>query len=162
MQEVERFDQLGGGEGVIDPLGVAAAGDEPSAAEDRRVLGDVRLGQLELVADVADRHLPMAERVDDRESLGARSERPSCASCGDEVAVKDRPVVELTDLPCFGTPAVLVWRKTRWVVCGGCSFTEHAPGIAASRLRMTDRAARWATVQGGTSWPVGGRGRHRP
>lgn len=34
--------------------------------------------------------------------------RPSCPSCGDEVGVKDRPVVALTDLPCFGMPAVLV------------------------------------------------------
>jgi hypothetical protein len=31
------------------------------------------------------------------------------------VVVKDRDTVELTDLPCFGTPAVLVWRKTRWL-----------------------------------------------
>lgn len=31
--------------------------------------------------------------------------------------------------------------------CG--SFTEHAPGISASRLRMTDRAARWAIVRVG-------------
>lgn len=64
--------------------------------------------------------------------------------------VKDRDTVELTDLPCFGTPAVLVWRKVRWGCVRGCgSFTEHAPGIAAPRLRITDRAGRWATVQVG-------------
>ena len=28
--------------------------------------------------------------------------------------VKDRPVVELVDLPCFGRPSRLVWHKHRW------------------------------------------------
>ncbi|MEX1091538.1 MAG: ISL3 family transposase [Acidimicrobiia bacterium] len=85
-----------------------------------------------------------------RVTVETRTVRPSCPGCGDEVAVKDRPVVELTDLPCFGMPAVLVWHKVRWGCLVGCgSFTEHAPGIAAPRLRITDRAARWATVQVG-------------
>ncbi len=64
--------------------------------------------------------------------------------------VKDRDLVELTDLPCFGRPAVLVWRKLRFGCPAGCgSFTEQAPAIAAARLKLTDRAARWATVQVG-------------
>jgi len=85
-----------------------------------------------------------------RVTVETRAERPSCPGCGAQVAVKDRHLVELTDLPCFGISAVLAWRKTRWACPQGCgSFTEQAPHIAASRLRITDRAARWATVQVG-------------
>lgn len=79
-----------------------------------------------------------------------RGQRPSCLECGSPARVKDRHMVELTDLPCFGQPAVLAWRKTRFGCMAGCgSFTEHAPHIAAPRLRITDRAARWATAQVG-------------
>src|SRR5690606_15880873 len=89
-----------------------------------------------------------------RVSIETRGARPSCRGCGSAVTVKDRVTVELTDLPCFGRPAVLAWRKTRWECVAGCgSFTEQAPGIGAARLKLTARAARWATVQ------VGGHGR---
>jgi transposase len=37
-----------------------------------------------------------------------------CAGCGTRAWVKDRPTVALVDLPAFGRPAVLVWRKRRW------------------------------------------------
>lgn len=51
--------------------------------------------------------------------------------------VEDRDTVELADLPCFGQPATLVWRKARWECPDGCgSFTEQAPQIAASRLKV--------------------------
>ncbi len=33
----------------------------------------------------------------------SRGTRPSCAGCGGPVRVKDRPVLSLVDLPCFGT-----------------------------------------------------------
>jgi transposase len=39
--------------------------------------------------------------------------RPGCPACGIPAQVKDRPSVELVDLPCFGRPARLVWRKVR-------------------------------------------------
>ncbi len=85
-----------------------------------------------------------------RVTVETRGRRPECPACEAPVVVKDRDRVELTDLPCFGQPAVLVWRKIRWGCLRGCgSFTEQASEIAASRLRLTDRAARWATVQVG-------------
>ena len=37
-----------------------------------------------------------------------------CALCGTPARVKDRDRVSLTDLPCFGRRAVLVWHKRRW------------------------------------------------
>ena len=67
--------------------------------------------------------------------------------------IKDRPSVELVDLPCFGRPARLVWRKRRWscpdAVCAMRSWTEELREIAAPRLVMTDRAGRWVTEQVG-------------
>ena len=85
-----------------------------------------------------------------RVTIETREMRPSCPACSASVVVKDRDVVELTDLPCFGQPAVLAWRKIRWECPDGCgSFTEQAPAIAAPRLKLTDRAGRWATIQVG-------------
>ncbi len=40
-------------------------------------------------------------------------EAPMCPSCGERAWVKDRPVVELVDLTCFGRPVTLRWRKHR-------------------------------------------------
>ena len=82
---------------------------------------------------------------------------PRCVECGERAWVKDRPVVELVDLTCFGRLVVLRWRKHRlccprsW--CGQGSWTHEDPRIAAPRLSVTDRAGRWATIQ------VGQRGR---
>jgi transposase len=85
-----------------------------------------------------------------RVHIETRGSRPSCPTCDGPVAVKDRDLVELADLPCFGRSAVLVWRKVRWTCGGGCgSFTEQVPEIAVSRLKLTDRAGRWATLQVG-------------
>ena len=82
-----------------------------------------------------------------------RDPRPSCARCRGAVVVKDRPSVELVDLPCFGRVVRLVWRKRRWscvdATCAMGSWTEAAPAIAAARLVMTDRAGRWVTEQVG-------------
>jgi transposase len=82
-----------------------------------------------------------------------RVDRPRCEGCGMAAWVKDRPVVELADLPCFGRPARLVWHKHRWCCpsrsCPVGSWTGQDPGIAAPRLGLTDRAGRWATTQVG-------------
>ena len=75
-------------------------------------------------------------------------DRPSCC---------DRPAyrhgvreVTLVDLPVFGRPARLVWRKQRWR-CPSChrSWTTQDPRIASTRCQLTTRAARWATLQVG-------------
>ena len=82
---------------------------------------------------------------------------PPCPGCGERAWVKDRPVVELVDLTCFGRPVALRWRKHRWCCprpwCRQGSWTHEDPQIAAPRLSVTDRAGRWATRQ------VGQRGR---
>lgn len=74
-----------------------------------------------------------------------------CPTCGTVARVKDRDQVALTDLPCFGRRAILVWHKRRWRCpepsCPVGSWTETVPAIAASRLKLTDRAGRWVTYQ---------------
>ena len=76
-----------------------------------------------------------------------------CRECGCRAQVKDRPVVELVDLRCFDRPARLVWRKHRWrcpaAQCAVGTWTHVDHRIAAPRMAMTDRAARWATEQVG-------------
>ena len=61
----------------------------------------------------------------------------------------------LVDLPVFGRPARLVWRKHRWVAASrraGRAWTGEDPEIASPRLAMTDRAGavgdacRWAAT----------------
>lgn len=82
-----------------------------------------------------------------------RVERPVCVVCSTPAWSKGRPTVELVDLPCFGRPARLVWRKHRWSCpspsCPTGSWTGEDRAIAAPRLVMTDRAGRWATEQVG-------------
>ena len=46
--------------------------------------------------------------------IETRTDRPTCRDCGGPVVIKERPRVELVDLPAFGRPARLVWRKHRW------------------------------------------------
>lgn len=44
-------------------------------------------------------------------TVESRVGTPLCPNCGERAWVKDRPVVELVDLTCFGRPVVLRWRK---------------------------------------------------
>lgn len=78
---------------------------------------------------------------------------PGCSTCGLAAWVKERPVVELVDLTCFGRPVTLRWKKHRWWCprpwCRQGSWTHEDPRIAAPRLSVTDRAGRWATLQVG-------------
>jgi transposase len=79
--------------------------------------------------------------------------RARCAACDAIAWVKDRPEVELVDLPCFGRPTRLVWHKHRWrcpnVECPAGSWTGEDARIASVRAVMTDRAGRWCTEQVG-------------
>ena len=90
-----------------------------------------------------------------RVPVETRGSRPACLVCGGGVWFKDTDVVELVDLPAFGRPTRLMWHKRRWCcpseACRARSFTEQAPAIAPPRGVLTDRAARWTTVQVGRS-----------
>lgn len=75
-----------------------------------------------------------------------------CGACGSSAWVQDRRTVELVDLPAFGRPTRLWWRKRRFrcaVRCGRGTWTEDDTTIAWPRFALTDRAARWVTRQVG-------------
>ena len=82
----------------------------------------------------------------------------SCSRCGKRARVKERPVVSYVDLPVYGAPMRLAWKKHRMAcVNTGCtqgSFVLRDHRIAASRCLLTTRAAKWATVQVGTGRTV--------
>jgi transposase len=85
--------------------------------------------------------------------IESTAERPRCPGCDRRAWVKDRPTVELVDLPCFGRSARLVWHKHRWCCRDGAcpvgSWTGEEPRIASARGAMTDRAGRWSCAQVG-------------
>ena len=79
--------------------------------------------------------------------------RPDCAGCGTAAWDHGQRDVLLVDLPVFGRPARLSWRKRRWrcpnASCPVRTWSETDPTIASERSALTTRAARWATRQVG-------------
>jgi len=73
--------------------------------------------------------------------------------CGGAARVKERPVVRYIDLPVFGVPMHLAWKKHRMVcvdpACPKRTFSLSDHRIAAKNCLLTTRAAKWATVQVG-------------
>ncbi len=76
-----------------------------------------------------------------------------CPTCGVAARVQDRSAVRLVDLSMAGRKIALVWNKRRFIclepACQQGTWTEVDHRIAAPRLSLTDRAARWATYQVG-------------
>ncbi len=76
-----------------------------------------------------------------------------CASCGGPAQVKERPVVHYVDLPVYGTPMSLAWKKHRMrcvnASCPRKSWVLRDHRIAAKHCLLTTRAAKWATEQVG-------------
>lgn len=76
-----------------------------------------------------------------------------CPSCHRRAQVKERPVVHYVDLPVYGTPMSLAWKKHRMRcvhrTCATKSWVLEDHRIAAKNCLLTTRAAKWATVQVG-------------
>ena len=104
-------------------------------------LKDVRVLHLE-------RRGPHVELVIERE-LGDLA----CATCGERARVKDRPRVSYVDLPVYGSPMTLTWKKHRLRCvnerCAATTWMFEDHRIAAKGCRLTTRAAKWATNQVG-------------
>ena len=94
-----------------------------------------------------------------RVHIRRRARRPACERCGGPLWSDGERSVELVDLPAFGRPARLVWHKRRWRCpdqgCGAGTVTEQDPEIAPPREKLTTRAGRWTTRQGGRGRPLG-------
>ncbi|MGH9918434.1 MAG: transposase family protein, partial [Nitrososphaerales archaeon] len=76
-----------------------------------------------------------------------------CPACGGRAQVKERPVVRYVDLPVYGTPMKLAWKKHRmkcpFTTCPRRTWVLSDHRIAAKNCLLTTRAAKWATVQVG-------------
>jgi len=83
---------------------------------------------------------------------------PRCPSCGGRARVKERPLVRYVDLPVYGAPMRLGWRKHRMRcpdrACPRRSWVLGDHRIAAKSCLLTTRAAKWATMQVGTGRTV--------
>ena len=107
----------------------------------------VGLGEVDLVG--------VEELSRDRLRVTIRScgPRPVCGRCGGRVWSKGDQPVRLVDLPAFGRPVQLRWRKRRWMCpnqeCVVKSFAEQDRSVAPERALLTSRAGRWATEQVG-------------
>jgi transposase len=81
-----------------------------------------------------------------------------CPTCQRRAQVKERPVVHYVDLPVYGTPMSLAWKKHRMRCvepsCSRKSWVLEDHRIAAKNCLLTTRAAKWATVQVGTGRTV--------
>ena len=103
----------------------------------------VGLGDVDVLGVVDEPDAPLVVHIGTRR-------RPPCGGCGGVVWSKGSAAVRLVDLPAFGRPVRLVWRKRRWrCPAGGCevgSFTEVDERIAPVRSALSARAGRWATM----------------
>jgi transposase len=76
-----------------------------------------------------------------------------CPACAQVAQVKERPVVHYVDLPVYGTPMSLAWKKHRMRCvnsdCAKRSWVLEEHRIAAKQCLLTTRAAKWATRQVG-------------
>ncbi len=79
------------------------------------------------------------------------AEPMGCRTCGVIAHSHGRRSVRLVDVPCFGRPARLVWRKRSWrcaeARCPAAAFTEQAEDLARPRALLTTRACWWAIGQ---------------
>ena len=77
----------------------------------------------------------------------------NCPKCSWRARVKERPVVRYVDLPVFGTPMHLAWKKHRMICvnpdCPQGSWTLEDHRIAAKNGLLTTRCAKWVTRQVG-------------
>ncbi len=82
----------------------------------------------------------------------------TCPTCGGAGQIKERPTVRYVDLPVYGQPMRLAWRKHRLIYrrpdCAGASWTSADHRIAAKNCLLTTRCAKWATMQVGTGRAV--------
>ena len=74
-----------------------------------------------------------------------------CPDCGAVGVGHGRLLVRLVDIPSFGRPVTICWRKRRFVCPGGAcertTFVEDVPGLASPRHATTARVVDWAVEQ---------------
>jgi transposase len=98
------------------------------------------------VLDVVETTVELVVRIETTATL------MGCAGCGTRAEVHDRVEVAIRDLPCFGRPARLIWRKRRWRCreprCERKTWTETSQHLDA-QVVLTRRAGAEACRQVG-------------
>ena len=93
------------------------------------------------------------EALDPEVHVELEREVVGCPTCEVVASVKGRRLVLVVDLTMVGRKIVSVWNKRRFAYreskCPTGTWTEDDERIAAPRLKMTDRAGRWATFEVG-------------
>lgn len=83
--------------------------------------------------------------------IESAAEVEGCRTCGVVVHSHGRRDVRLVDVPCFGRPVQLLWRKRTWrcaePTCAARSFTEQHDDLAGARALLSTRACWWAINQ---------------
>jgi transposase len=86
-----------------------------------------------------------------RVDVESASRVEGCRSCGVLAGSHGRRTVRLIDVPCFGRPVEVAWRKRVWrcaePACPMGTFTEQDEQIARPRALLTTRACWWAIGQ---------------
>ncbi|MCQ3802681.1 MAG: transposase family protein [Acidimicrobiia bacterium] len=113
----------------------------------------VGLGEVDLVGV---EELP-GDRL--RVTIRSRGSRPVCGGCGGRVWSKGDRLVRLVDLPAFGRPVRLRWRKRRWVcpdvMCGVGSSCGTGP-VGGAGTGLVDLSRRsLGHRSGGSVWSHG-------
>lgn len=112
-------------------------------------------GRCDVLVGLAGLHV-IAVRLDaERDVLEVTVEsalaRMGCVACGVVAHSHGRRDVTLVDVPCFGRPVRLVWRKRTWCcvddACTMGAFTERNDDMAVPRALLTRRACWWAIRQ---------------
>ncbi|MGD7706863.1 ISL3 family transposase [Microlunatus sp. Y2014] len=84
-------------------------------------------------------------------SVETPPQRGFCPVCGTVAVSRGRREHRLVDVPAFGRPVRLVWRKRTWRCvqpdCPGATFTEQNPEVARPRALLSRRACWWAVRQ---------------
>ncbi len=102
------------------------------------------------IFDVEGMHVLAASVVDEQLVLDVETDQVlgGCPSCGVVAVGHGRRVHRLHDVPCFGRPVLVRWRKRLWrcveSTCEVTTFSEQHP-YAARRAKLAARAVTWAT-----------------
>ena len=74
-----------------------------------------------------------------------------CRVCGLVAHGHGRQQRILHDIPAFGTPVRLIWRRRRWICpeerCPGGTIAEDVPELVEGGAKLTVRAVWWAIGQ---------------
>ena len=112
-------------------------------------IAEILLGLDDVNLIGVEAYLDQGVKLPLRVHIECRGSRPKCPVCSGQSHAKGTYLVELYDLPSFGRPVRLIWHKRRWICkdasCPAPSLGDVDTRIAAPRLKLTDRAGRFAT-----------------